>query len=106
MVEISREMYERNSVETIVDTDGTLCLNEKHIEEGLDRKNLWVPKTKYLSNHRKHIYELVDESKKQPNRVFIQKELATKVIMNYRTTAAHKFRTRLGFKQYDIILTK
>ena len=33
-------------------------------------------------------------------------ELATKVIMDCRTAAAHKFRTRLGFKQYAVILTK
>ena len=26
--------------------------------------------------------------------------------MNCRITAAHKIRTRLGFKQYDVILTK
>ena len=26
--------------------------------------------------------------------------------MDCRTTLAHKFRTRLGFKQYDFILTK
>ena len=26
--------------------------------------------------------------------------------MDYRTTSAHKFRTRLEFKQYDVILTK
>ena len=26
--------------------------------------------------------------------------------MNCRTTMAHKFRTGLGFKQYDVILTK
>ena len=26
--------------------------------------------------------------------------------MNCRTAAAYKFRTRLGFKQYDVILTK
>ena len=44
--------------------------------------------------------------KKQYNRVFIRKELAAKVIMDCRTTAVHKFTTRLGFKQYDVILTK
>ena len=33
-------------------------------------------------------------------------ELAIKVIMDWRTVAAHNFRTRLGFKQYDVILTK
>ena len=26
--------------------------------------------------------------------------------MDCRTTSAHKFRTRLGFKQYDVILTE
>ena len=26
--------------------------------------------------------------------------------MDYRTTAAHKFRVTLGFKQYRVILTK
>ena len=62
--------------------------------------------TKYNSNHRKHRYELVEEPKKQVNRIFIDKKLAIKVIMDCRTTMANKFRTRLGFKQYDIILTK
>ena len=45
-------------------------------------------------------------TKKQPNRTFIRKELAIKVTMDCRKTAAHKFRTRLGFKQYGVILTK
>ena len=34
------------------------------------------------------------------------KKLGIRVIMDRRTTAAHKFRTKLGFKQYDVILTK
>ena len=38
MVDISRKMYERNGIETIVDNDGILWLNEKHIKEGLDHK--------------------------------------------------------------------
>ena len=45
-------------------------------------------------------------NQKQHNIIFIHKELAVKVIMDCRITAAHKFRTRLGFKQYDVILTK
>ena len=60
---------------------------------------------KYLSDHGKHRYELEDEPKKQPNRIFTHKKLATKVIMVCRTTAAYKFRTRLQFKQYNVILT-
>ena len=39
MVDISRKTYERNGIET-VDNDGILWLNKKHIEEGLDHKNL------------------------------------------------------------------
>ena len=60
MVDISRKMYERNGTETIVDNDGTLWLNKKHIEEGLDHNNLREITTKYNSNHRKHRYELVE----------------------------------------------
>ena len=58
---------------------------------------------------RKHIYELENEPKEQPNRVFTCKELAIKVIMDCKATAAHKFRTRLGFKgenmqtQYNVL---
>ena len=33
---------------------------------------------------------------------FFREELAIKVIMDCRTKAAHKFRTRSGFKQYDV----
>ena len=51
-------------------------------------------------------YELGEEPKKQVNRVFIDEKLAVKVIMDCRRTMAHKFRTRLVFKQYDVVLTK
>ena len=54
MVDISREAYEREGVDTIVDSDGRLWLNAKHIE-GLDHKNLQVTTVKYLSDHRKHM---------------------------------------------------
>ena len=40
MVDISRKIYERNGIEKTVDDDGILWLNEKHIEEELDHKNL------------------------------------------------------------------
>ena len=80
MVDISKKTYERNGVETIVDSDAILWLKEKHIEEG--HNNLRVTKVKYLSGYRKHRYEVIDVLKKQPNRNFICKELATKVIMD------------------------
>ena len=99
-------MFERNGVETIVHDDGILLLNEKHKEEGLHHKTLRKVTTKYNSNHRKHRYEIVDEPKKQFNRIFIDKKLAIKLIMDCRITSHYKFRTRLGFNQYDVILTK
>ena len=38
--------------------------------------------------------------------MFIDEKLAIKVIMDCRITSTHKFKTRLGFKQYDVILAK
>ena len=61
---------------------------------------------KYISDHRKHTFELVHEHKRQPNRIFIDKESILKVILDCRTAALRKFRTRLGFKQYDVILNE
>ena len=58
------------------------------------------------SDHRKHRYELAEKPKKQFNRIFVDQKLAIKVIMDCRTTSAHKFKIRLGFKQYNVILTK
>ena len=56
MVDISRETYERNGVEVIVDSDAILWLNEKYIEEGLG----------YLSSHKTLRYKLVDKPKNKP----------------------------------------
>ena len=74
MVDISRKGYERNDRETIVDNDKILLLNEKHTEEELGHKNLREITIKYISNYRKRRYELVKESKKQVNRIFINKK--------------------------------
>ena len=38
MVDISRKTYEKNGIETIIDNDGILRSDEKHIEEVLDHK--------------------------------------------------------------------
>ena len=40
-----------------------MWLNEKHIKEGLDQKNLGEITIKYHSDHRKHKYEIIDEPK-------------------------------------------
>ena len=105
MLDISRKTSERNGIE-IVDNNGILWWNEKHIEEELDHQKFQEITTKYHSDHRKHRYELVTEPKKEYSMIFIDEKLAIKVIMDCRTTSAYKFRTRLGFKWYNIILIK
>ena len=67
-------MYERNGIETIIDNGGILWLNEAHAEEGIDHENVREIITKYNSNHRKNRYELVEERKKQVNRIFINEK--------------------------------
>ena len=106
MVDISRKAYERNDIEIIVDNNRILWLNEKHIQERLDNKNLRKIATKYYPENKKQRYELVSEPKKQCNRIFVDEKLRIKVIMDCRTTSAHKFRTRFGFKENDVVLTK
>ena len=60
----------KNGVETIVDSDEVLWLNEKHIEEGLDHKYLWVTTVNYLSDYRKGRYNLAVEPKKTTQQNF------------------------------------
>ena len=66
MVDISKNMYEKNVIETMVDNDGILLLNDKHTKEGLNPNNLRKITTKYLSDHRKPKYKLLDEPKSNP----------------------------------------
>ena len=105
MVDISRKTFEKNGVETIVDSDEILQLHE-NIQIKDQFINICQRLQCYLSNHRKYRYELVDKPKKQPNRFFISNELANKVIIDCRTTAAHIFKVKLGFKPYYNIQTK
>ena len=63
MVDISRETYDKNGIEIIVDHDGILWLNEKHRRK-IYQKNLREITIKYHSDHIKRRYELVDEPKK------------------------------------------
>ena len=43
----------KNGADIIVDRDGILWFNEKHIEEDLDHKHLRGTTVKYISDHRK-----------------------------------------------------
>ena len=80
-------------------------MKKKPIEEGLGHNNLIIITRNYFSNYRKHRYELMDEEKSHPTTIVLRIELAIKVIIYYRKTTLHEFRTKLGFRQYDAILT-
>ena len=71
MVDINKKTYENNDIEVIVDGIEMSWLNEKHIEEKLDHKNLPAITNKYDSVYKIHRYELVDKTKKQPNKIFV-----------------------------------
>ena len=60
---------------------------------------------KHHPDHKNHRYGLVEKSKKQVNIIFMDEKLGIEAIMDYKTILTHKFRTRLGFRQYDLILT-
>ena len=96
----------KNGLEVIVENNGTKWLNQKHIEEGLDHANLPVNKRIYPSKYRKHRYELVRKLEKQPNRIFLHKDLAIKIIMDCRKTKSYNFKRKLGFDLHDVINTK
>ena len=106
MVNIDKETYENNNIETIVDGIGKMWLNEKHIEEKLGPKSLPVIPNKYDQVYRKHRYELVNKPKKQPNRRFLRSDLALKVIMGCRTDESCNLKINLGFRLYNVINTK
>ena len=106
MVNISKDTYENNNIETIVDSIGKLWLNEKNIEEKLGHKNLPAITNKYDQKYKKCRYELVNEPKYQPNRRFLRSDLALKVIMDCRTDESCNLKRNLGFKLHDVINTK
>ena len=81
MFNIDKEAYKNNDIAAIVDGIGNLWLNEKNIEEKLGHKNLPAITNKYNQKYKKRRHELVNETKKQPNRRFLRSNLALKITM-------------------------
>ena len=54
MLGISRKTYKRNVVQTIVENEEKFWLNEKHMKEVSDHKNLRKNTRKHHSDHRKY----------------------------------------------------
>ena len=106
MVNITKEMYENNSIEVIPDNLNTLWLNERHVQQQLGHRNLRVVTNKYDEEYRKRRYELIDESIKQSHRRFICSDLALKIIMDCRTDESCNLKRNLGFRLHRVINNK
>ena len=107
MVDMIRETYKRNGAKTILDGDKRIWVNEKYIEERLHNTllkiwNLPIIAKKHLLEYRQAFLNKESISLKKLNKLFLNKELATEVILDCTTTAANKFGTWLAFK-LDVI---
>ena len=52
----NKRSVDKYGLETIVDSNGILWLNERHIEDRLNNKYLCMTTGKYLSDHKKYRY--------------------------------------------------
>ena len=60
VVVITKETFENNDIEAIIDGVNTLWLNERHIEKKLGHKNLPPITNKYDEIYKKHRCELIN----------------------------------------------
>ena len=105
MVFITEDTWKNNGVEVIND-DNLKWLNEKDIEKQINYsalRNITAPYPEYL---RKERQGLLKDCLKQPCRRLLREDFGTQIIMDCRTIPVVKFRQRLGFNQYDVIMTQ
>ena len=105
IVEIAKEIWERNGVEVIV-FNSKKWLNETNIKDKLKHSNLAAVTLQYPPKYRRQRQELQDCGKNQLCRIFLKESLAVQIIIDCRTTPAVKFRTKSGLRQHDPILTQ
>ena len=101
MVNINKETYENNGIEIITDKFGELWLNERHVQQKLELKNLPALTNKYDEEYKKCRYELIDDPIKQSCRRFIHNNLALKIIMDCRTDESCNLERNLGFTLHE-----
>ena len=105
MVNITKGTYGNKGIEVMTDKFGELWLNERHVQEQLEHKNLPAFKNKYDEEYKKCRFQL-NESTKQSCRRFIHNDLALKIIMDRRTDKSCNLKRNLGFTLHDVINTK
>ena len=105
VLKITKEIWENNGIEVIVDSVTALRLNEKKYR-GKIRPSKFTSHHKYNKIYKKHRCDLVNKPIKQSDRRFLHIDLALKIIMDCRTDKSCSFKKNLGFKLYDMINTK
>ena len=101
MIFITADTWRNNGVE-VTSVDNIKWLNEKHIETELGHSNLAAITLKYPKDLRKKRQELQDCD----DRKFLREDFGIQIIMDCRAVQAVKCRRKLGFKQYDVIMTQ
>ena len=81
-------------------------VNETHIVEQLGRVSFQKLTIQYSKHLKKERQQLIKDWSKQPRRRFIREVLAVQLIMDCRTIPAVEFKSRLGFKNQDPIMTQ
>ena len=80
-------------------------LNERHIEQQVGHSALRNITNQYPPEFKKQRQELQD-CHEQPCRKFIKEDFTIQIIMDCRTTPLLNVKTKLGFNQYDLIMTQ
>ena len=81
-------------------------LNEKHVEEQLRHSHLSYITRQYPLELRKQRQELQNCGGYQPCRKHLREDFAIQVILDCRTPFGVDSKSRLGFNQYDPIMTQ
>ena len=105
MVAITKELWGKNGVEVIA-FNCKKWLNEINIKNKLKHSNLAAAISQYSSELRKQRQELQVCRNYQPCRRFLEEDFAVQIMMDCRTTPTINFQTKLGFRQYDPIMTQ
>ena len=122
MVGISAETFANNCIHTVSrlkrGKESVLLLRIKDIGRELDFKNIFdlvdkeirgkietnYPTEQQIKKYKRHGSELIKDEKF----MYVHEDIITPIIMHCRvsTPKTFKFRSKIGFNQYDITLTK
>ena len=102
----STEKHGKKCDVDVIIFNGKKWLNEKHIEDQLRHSNLLAITNQEPSELKKQRQEIQNCGKYQPCRRFLEEDFAIQIMMDSRTAPAVHFKTKLGFKQHDPIMTQ